>query len=65
MEASGSLSQLVSWKLCQKLNQKFKWQFESFDEHAYSLQTSNILSPIVEGSQVDFFTWTPSSLQVI
>jgi hypothetical protein len=50
VEVSGSLSQLVSWKSCQKLDQKFKWQFESSNEHAYFLQTSNILSPIVEES---------------
>jgi hypothetical protein len=56
VEARGGLSSLRSWILCQKLDQKFKWQLESFDGQSYMLQFSNKLSPVIEGRQVDFFT---------
>jgi hypothetical protein len=56
VEARGCLSRLISWILCQKLNQKLKWQLESFDGQSYLVQFCNIVSPVLEGRQVDFFT---------
>jgi hypothetical protein len=55
VDVGGGLSRFISWRLCQKIDQEFKWQVESFDEQPYSLHVFNILSPIIEGSRVDFF----------
>jgi len=55
MENSGGLSRPITWRLCQKLIQEFKWQLESSNEQSYSFQASDMLSLVMEGSHANFF----------
>jgi hypothetical protein len=45
----------INWRLYVKLSQGFKWQLESLDEQTYAIQSYNLLNPLIEGRQSDFF----------
>jgi hypothetical protein len=44
----------ISWKLCVKSSQGFKWQLESLNEQTHAIQSYNLLNPLIEGRQSDF-----------
>jgi hypothetical protein len=54
-EAGGGMSRLISWKLYLKSNQGLKWQLKGANEQSYTIQVSNMFSPMVEGRHIDFF----------
>jgi hypothetical protein len=55
VEAVEVQSRFISWRLCFKLDQRFKWQLEGVDEQSYAVQVSNLLNPMVERRHNDFF----------
>jgi hypothetical protein len=49
VQAGGDMFKLINWRLCVKSSQGFKWQLKSSNDHAYVVQSSNLLNPMVEG----------------
>ncbi len=62
VEIGGGTSKFISWRLYLKSYQgRLEWQLEGANEQSYAIQVSNLLSPMVEGRQSDFFEWNVST----
>jgi hypothetical protein len=56
VEIGGGTSKFISWRLYLKSYQgRVEWQLEGANEQSYAIQVFNLLSPMVEGKQRDFF----------